>query len=63
MRIEVLEAELEGAKDGHREELEKATADLHQTQEVHLLEPLPFQNSKPCHCLLTASRMRGFVTQ
>ena len=34
MRIEMLEAELEGAKDGHRQELEQATADLRQTQEV-----------------------------
>ena len=34
MRIEMLEAELEGAKDGHRQELEQATADLSQTQEV-----------------------------
>ncbi|KAK9827565.1 hypothetical protein WJX74_010806 [Apatococcus lobatus] len=33
MRIEMLEAELEGAKDGHRQELEQATADLRQTQE------------------------------
>lgn len=36
MRIEMLEAELEGAKDGHRQEVEQATADLRQTQEVRV---------------------------
>lgn len=50
MRIEMLEAELEGAKDGHRQELEQATADLRQTQEVGCTLEQTMGPAADCKC-------------